>query len=158
MQDTISFGDDWVKPANTGPTAASTIPTGVFNIVLSVTSSVPEKVSLDEIDEREIDGFEPVLKPVGYVLQPEHLRPSVWEYEAGESNQKHKHETQEELYTPLHGKIRVEFEDETIGLEPGEFVSVPADTWRRLTATEDTTLLAIGAPNEAHDAVFENEE
>lgn len=119
---------------------------------------MPEKVSLDEIDVREVDGFDPKLKPVGYVLQPDYLRPSVWEYEAGESNRQHKHEAQEELYTPLEGRIRVKFVEETVELESGDFVVVPSDEWRQITAIEDATLLAIGAPNESHDAIFPDDE
>lgn len=131
---------------------------GIFNTVSDDASVVPEKVSLNEIDEREVDGFDPTLKPIGYFLQPDNLRPSVWEYEEGKSNQKHKHEAQEELYTPLEGRIRVEFNDETVELDSGDFVVVPSDEWRQITAVEDTTLLAIGAPNEAHDAIFPDDE
>lgn len=118
---------------------------------------MPEKASLDSIDERDVDGFDPGLKPVGYLLQPDGLRPSVWEYAAGESNREHRHETQEELYTPLSGRVRLEAGGETVELEPGDFVVVPPDEWRQVTALEETTLLAVGAPNEAHDAVFPDE-
>lgn len=127
-------------------------------MVTRIASTVPEKVSLDSVDERDINGFEPRLKPVGYHLQPDSLRPSVWEYESGESNRRHKHETQEELYTVLDGRVRIEFDDDGVELEPGNFVVVSPDEWRQITALEDATLLAIGAPNVSHDAIFPGEE
>lgn len=119
---------------------------------------VPEKASVGDLESRDVDGFEPQLKAIGYHLKPDNLRPSVWEYAAGESSKQHRHETQEELYTPLSGKIRVEYEDEFVDLEPSDFLVVPPSKWRRVTALEDSTLLAIGAPNEAHDAVFPDDE
>ena len=118
---------------------------------------MPERISLNDVEPREVDGFEPQIKAIGYQLKPDNLRPSVWEYSAGESNKKHKHETQEELYTLLSGKMRIECQEESIELEPNDFLVVPPTEWRRLTALKDSTLLAIGAPNEAHDAVFQEE-
>lgn len=115
---------------------------------------MPDKISLSEIEEQELDGFDPLLKPIGYHLQPEHLRPSIWEYDTGESNREHRHDTQEELYTVLSGKVEITIDGKTIEMQPGDFVAVSPTEWRQVTAIEDSRLLAIGAPNESHDAVF----
>lgn len=118
---------------------------------------MPEKITLEEIDEQELDGFEPTLKPIGYHLKPDSMRPSVWHYEEGESNREHRHKAQEELYTVLDGLVRVSFEEGDIELKPGDFTVVPSDKWRQITAEEDSTLFAVGAPNESHDAEFADE-
>ena len=55
-----------------------------------------DKTGLDDLEPREVEGIEPDLKAVGYQLRPEEMRPSVWEFAAGETNNWHRHEAQEE--------------------------------------------------------------
>lgn len=116
---------------------------------------MPERTNLDELDERDLEDVEPTLLAVGYELRPSHMRPSVWQFEAGQSNAWHRHETQEELYVLLEGAAELELEEETWSLTEGDFVVLEPETWRQFTATTDCTLLAVGAPSEAHDAVVE---
>ncbi|NHN49017.1 cupin domain-containing protein [Halostella sp. JP-L12] len=114
-----------------------------------------EKTSLDDLDEHDVDGVEPGLKAVGYELRPEKMRPSVWTYTEGESNNRHRQEEQEELYYAIDGRFEIAVEDETVTMEAGDFVVVDPEAWRQITATEDGTLLAVGAPNVEDDAVVE---
>jgi quercetin dioxygenase-like cupin family protein len=113
------------------------------------------RASLDELDDRDIDGVEPSLKAVGYELKPDEMRPSVWTFAEGESNNRHRQEQQEELYVVLDGRFEVDVDDETFEVGEGEFVVVDPEAWRQLTALEESTLLVVGAPNVEDDAVTE---
>lgn len=115
------------------------------------------KASLNEIDARELDGVPPQLKAVGYELQTEKMRPSVWLYDEGDSNNCHWQREQEELYFVMEGTITMEVDDEEMELGEGEFVAVSPDAWRQITALESSTIFAIGAPNVADDAVTDEE-
>jgi mannose-6-phosphate isomerase-like protein (cupin superfamily) len=66
------------------------------------------------------------------------------------------HDSQEEVYTLLSGRAKLEVGDETIDLEPGVWVRVgPAEKRRLLTTDEPARVIAIGgvpgAPYEAPD-------
>jgi hypothetical protein len=39
------------------------------------------RITLSDLDLRNIEEIEPGLKAIGYELQPEKMRPSVWEFE-----------------------------------------------------------------------------
>lgn len=119
--------------------------------------SMYSKASLDEIDARELDGVPPQLKAVGYELQTEKMRPSVWLYDEGDSNNRHWQREQEELYYVMEGTITMEVDAEEIELGEGEFVVVSPDAWRQITALEPSTIFAVGAPNVADDAVTDEE-
>ncbi|WP_243700494.1 cupin domain-containing protein [Halorussus pelagicus] len=61
------------------------------------------------------------------------MRPSVWEFSAGERNNRHRHEEQEELYYVLDGEflVTVESEDEereTFELDRNEVVVILPET------------------------------
>jgi quercetin dioxygenase-like cupin family protein len=71
-------------------------------------SETPEKVTLDELEARDLDDFEPRLKAVGYELRPQRMRPSVWSFDAGDRTTRHYHESQEELYHVLSGSFALE--------------------------------------------------
>ncbi|WP_137286267.1 cupin domain-containing protein [Halorussus salinisoli] len=119
-----------------------------------------ETTSLSDLDTRDVDDIEPGLKAVGYQLRPSEMRPSVWEFEAGETNDWHRQEEQEELYYVLAGEflVTVEGEDEereTFELESDEVVVIPPETWRQFEALEDGRLLVVGAPNVKDDAITE---
>lgn len=116
-----------------------------------------ERCAIDEVEPREIDGIEPRLRAIGYELRPEEMRPGVWEYEEGESNNRHRQEQQEELYVVLSGSFEMEVEDDRLDLEVGDVVVVEPDAWRRLTAREASRLLVVGAPNVKDDGVLEDD-
>jgi quercetin dioxygenase-like cupin family protein len=136
-----------------------------------------EKTGLDDLEARGVEDIEPTLKAVGYQLRPEKMRPSVWEFETGETNNWHRHEAQEELYFVLDGEFVVtvkreegkeEEEDsetteddqtdeerETFDLREGEFAVIPPETWRQFEALEDSRMLVVGAPNVKDDGILE---
>ncbi|XVH31412.1 cupin domain-containing protein [Haloferacaceae archaeon DSL9] len=114
------------------------------------------KTSLSDSDTHEFDGG-PTLNAVGYELRPDEMRPSVWQYDEGESNKRHKQGEQEELYVPLSGRFEMTIGDETIDLAPEEYVVVSPDEWRQVTAVEAGTLLVVGAPNVKDDGILPDE-
>lgn len=111
------------------------------------------KASLEDVDGNDIDGIEPTLKAVGYELRPDEMRPSVWEYDENESNNRHYQEEQEELYLVLSGAFRMEIGEEEIEVEEEEFVVVEPGVDRKLTALESSRLFVVGAPNVKDDGV-----
>lgn len=123
------------------------------------------RTSLDELEERDVEGVEPDLLAVGYELRPEKMRPSVWTFAAGESNNRHRQTDQEELYLVLDGRFEMTVGDEPVEdggderfeVGEGEFVVVRPEAWRQLTALEDSRLFVVGAPNVKDDAVTEDE-
>lgn len=117
-----------------------------------------EKCSLDDLELIDVDDIEPGLKAVGYELRPERMRPSVWEYAPGESNNRHRQQEQEELYLVLDGRLEMTVDGETFEVETGDVVVVPPDSWRQLTAVESSRLFVVGAPNVKDDGVRADEE
>lgn len=114
-----------------------------------------EKVNLDDIERRDVDGIEPALLAVGYELRPSKMRPSVWEFAAGESNERHRQREQEELYVVLEGRLEMEVDGETFPVTADDYVVVPPESWRQLTAEEESRVLVVGAPNTRDDAIDE---
>ena len=112
------------------------------------------KLALDDLELRDIDGIEPDLKAVGYELRPKKMRPSLWVFEPGESNNWHRHEEQEELYLVLDGRLEMTVEDETFEAEAGDVIVVPPESWRQLTAIEDSEVFVVGAPNVKDEGVL----
>jgi gentisate 1,2-dioxygenase len=98
------------------------------------------RASLDELDGRDIDGIEPDLKPVGLALKPDEMRPSVWTFAEGDSNNRHRQDRQEELYLVLDGRFEMDVEDETFEVGEGEFVVVDTDD---LESQLENQLLAL---------------
>lgn len=115
------------------------------------------RIALDELKPREIDGIEPRLKAVEYGLRPEKMRPSVWLFEDGESNNRHRQREQEELYFVLDGRLKMEVDNEEFGIEAGEFLVISPDSWRQLTALEASTVLVVGTPNVKDNAIDETD-
>jgi quercetin dioxygenase-like cupin family protein len=113
--------------------------------------------SLDDLDPWEIDGVEPTLRAVGYELRPSKMRPSVWEFATGESNNRHRQREQEELYVVLDGRLRMEVEGDTFTVTADDYVVVPPESWRQLTAEEASRVLVVGAPNVQDDAIDEED-
>ncbi|WP_129114838.1 cupin domain-containing protein [Halegenticoccus tardaugens] len=115
------------------------------------------RVTLDEVEVRDLDATEPSLKAVGYELRPERMRPNVWVYEAGESSNRHYQREQEELYHVLSGRFEVTVDDETFEAGPGEVIVVPPEAERKLTATAAGEVFVVGAPNAKDDGVVVEE-
>ncbi|WP_135825136.1 cupin domain-containing protein [Halorussus ruber] len=132
-----------------------------------------EKTSLAALETRDVEDIEPDLKAVGYQLRPQKMRPSVWEFEAGETNNWHRQGEQEELYYVLSGEFLVTVESrgesegegereenderETFELGSDEVVVVPPETWRQFEALEDGRMLVVGAPSVKDDGITEDE-
>ena len=116
-----------------------------------------ERTNLDDLETIDVDDIEPGLKAVGYELRPEKMRPSVWEFEPGESNNRHRQEEQEELYLVLDGRLEMTVGEETFEVETGDVVVVSPDEWRQLTAVEASRLFVVGAPNVKDDGVRADE-
>ncbi|MFC4988280.1 cupin domain-containing protein [Saliphagus infecundisoli] len=117
-------------------------------------------VSLEDVDARELEDGAPILRSVGIDLQPEEMRPSVWEYDAGEENVFHRQGSQEELYVVLEGSfdVTIERDDEreVLAVEAGDYLVVPPESWRQLSAREPSRVLVVGAPNVADDGIVED--
>ena len=116
------------------------------------------RVTLDELDLREVENIEPRLKAVGYELRPEKMRPSVWVFDTDESNNRHRQREQEELYFVLDGHLEMEVDGETFEIRAGDVVVVTPESWRQLTALEESTVFVVGAPNVKDDAIDEDSE
>ena len=117
-----------------------------------------ETCNLDDLETIDVDDVEPGLKAVGYELRPEKMRPSLWIFEPGESNNRHRQREQEELYLVLDGRLEMTVDDETFEVVAGDVVVVPPESWRQLTAVEESRVFAVGAPNVKDDDVREGEE
>lgn len=117
-----------------------------------------EKVSLEAVEPRDVDGLAPRLRAVGYELRPSEMRPSVWEYDAGDANNRHRQGEQEELYVVLDGRLRMEVEGEEFEVTAGDHVVVPPESWRRLVAEEASRVLVVGAPNVPDDGILADED
>lgn len=117
------------------------------------------KINLDNVESLniDVDGVDPKLKSIGYELKTKNMRPSVWIYEKGDSNNLHKQEKQEELYYIIEGKIEMEIDDDLLELEKDDFVAVSPDSWRKIRALEKSIVLAIGAPNVKDDAIIKSD-
>lgn len=117
-----------------------------------------ERRSLDDLEPIDVEDVEPDLKAVGYELRPEEMRPSLWVYEPGESNNWHRQREQEELYLVLEGRLEMTVDDETFEVGAGDVVVVPPESWRQLTAVEASEVFVVGAPNVKDDGVLEGEQ
>lgn len=118
---------------------------------------VYELVSTANVEPRDLDGIDPTLLPIGLELQPDRMRPSIWQYEQGEENTFHRQEKQEELYVVLEGTVDVTIERdderEVVALTTGDVLVVPPESWRQLRAVEASLVLVVGAPNVTDDAI-----
>jgi len=55
----------------------------------------------------------------------------------------HSHEAEDELFLVLHGKLRMQFRDREVVVEPGEFIIVPHRTEHRPVADEEAHVLLL---------------
>jgi mannose-6-phosphate isomerase-like protein (cupin superfamily) len=55
----------------------------------------------------------------------------------------HSHEVEDELFFVLHGKLRMQFRDHEVVVEPGEFIIVPHRTEHRPVADEEVDVLLL---------------
>lgn len=116
------------------------------------------RINLSDLDPMEVADIDPSLKAVGYELRPEKMRPSVWVFEPGESNNRHRQHEQEELYLVLSGRLEMEVEGDRFEVGRGDVVSIPPESWRQLTALEESEVFVVGAPNVKDDEILEDEE
>lgn len=122
------------------------------------------KLSLGDLATMNVEDIEPDLKAVGYELRPKKMRPSLWVFEPGESNNWHRQREQEELYLVLDGRLEMTVAEdvhgdasETVEIEAGDVVVVPPESWRQLTASERSEVFVVGAPNVKDDGVLVDE-
>ncbi|GAB3036481.1 cupin domain-containing protein [Natronobiforma cellulositropha] len=114
-----------------------------------------EQIDPADVDELELDGVEPTLQAIGYELGASAMRPNLWRYEPGESNERHRHDQQEELYYLIDGEVSLDVDGTPYTLSPGQFLLVEPSAWRRVSAHERSTLFVVGVPNVADDAIFD---
>lgn len=55
----------------------------------------------------------------------------------------HHHVEEDELFFVLHGRLQIEFRDQTITLEPGEFLIIPKGVEHKPVAQEEVHLMLI---------------
>ncbi|MDY6780827.1 MAG: cupin domain-containing protein [Halobacteria archaeon] len=115
------------------------------------------KVNLEDVDEYDPDDVGANVKPVGYELQPEKMRPSVWLFDEGDENRRHRQTDQEELYYVVKGNATMEVDGDEVEMDEGDFVVVSPEHWRQITAHERTRILVVGAPNVKDDHVTEED-
>ena len=53
----------------------------------------------------------------------------------------HKHDDEDELFMVMKGQLKLELRDKTVGINPGEFFTVPKGVEHKPTAEEETHLL-----------------
>lgn len=111
------------------------------------------KANVDEMETRDVETIEPDLKAVGYELRPSKMRPSVWVYDEGESNNPHYQREQEELYHVLSGRFEMTIGEETAELAAGDVIVVEPEAIRQLTCREAGEVFVVGAPNVSDDGV-----
>jgi quercetin dioxygenase-like cupin family protein len=72
---------------------------------------------------------------------------TVADVEAGWSDAEHDHadDGQEEVYVLLDGKATVTVEGETVSLEPGDAVRIPAEATRQIETEEPSVIVLTGA-------------
>jgi len=55
----------------------------------------------------------------------------------------HSHEVEDELFLVLHGRLRMQFRDGEVVVEPGEFIIVPHQTEHRPVADDEVHVLLL---------------
>jgi mannose-6-phosphate isomerase-like protein (cupin superfamily) len=55
----------------------------------------------------------------------------------------HSHEVEDELFLVLHGRLRMQFRDREVVVEPGEFIVVPHHTEHRPVADDEVHVLLL---------------
>lgn len=117
-------------------------------------------VSLETVESRDLETTAPTLRSVGDDLQPENMRPAIWEFDAGDENVFHRQSEQEELYVVLKGRLDATIERgddrDVLEIKQNDFLVVPPESWRQLEARENSTVLVVGAPNVPDDGILES--
>jgi len=115
-------------------------------------------VTIDALEPQEWPGVDPMIRPVGYELQPDAMRPNVWEYDPGEEMPVHHQTEQEELFVVLEGTAEITIGDHETEVSSGDVVWIPPEPWRGIVAQTQCRILAIGAPNTSDDGVFRDDQ
>lgn len=114
-----------------------------------------------DVTVRQLDEFESVFGGVtrrvraglgvtAFGMQVIELPPDFTGYPVHD----HSHDQQEEVYTPLSGRARLEVGDESYELEPGVFARVgPGEKRKLVSGGEGARILCVGAtPGVAYEA------
>ncbi|WP_265112071.1 cupin domain-containing protein [Halosolutus halophilus] len=121
------------------------------------------KLNLDDAEWRTRTDREPAVKTLGYEMKqadgerPVQMRFNYFHYDAGDVVRRHKQVEQEEVFYFEQGRGVVEVDGEEFPYEAGDVVVIDPGPWRQITAKEETRIFAVGAPNVADDAIFEDE-
>lgn len=62
----------------------------------------------------------------------------------------HKHEHEDEMFLVVYGRLRLEFEDKVVELNPGEFCVVPKNTLHNPVAEEECGIVLIETVSTRH--------
>ena len=121
------------------------------------------KYNLDDAEWRTQTDTEPAVKTIGYEMKqadgerPAKMRFNYFHYDAGDVVRRHKQIEQEEVFYIERGSGVFEVDGEEFPYETGDVIVVDPGPWRQITAEEETRIFAVGAPNVADDAIFEDE-
>lgn len=121
------------------------------------------KFNLDDAEWRTRTDSEPAVKTIGYEMKqadgerPVKTRFNYFHYDTGDVVRRHKQLEQEEVFYIERGSGVFEVDGEEFPYETGDVIVVDPGPWRQITAEEETRIFAVGAPNVADDAVFEDE-
>jgi len=113
--------------------------------------------SIDALESQDWPGVDPTIQLVGYELQPDAMRPNVWEYDPGDEMPMHHQTEQEELFVVLEGTTEITIGDHETEVSAGDAVWIPPEPWRGIVARTHYRILAIGAPNTSDDGVFRDD-
>jgi len=69
----------------------------------------------------------------------------------------HKHDLEDELFYVLEGKLKIEFRDKTVELNPNEFLIVPRGVEHRPVADEEVSLMLFEPTNTLNTGDTRNE-
>lgn len=69
----------------------------------------------------------------------------------------HHHENEDEMFLVLEGRLRIEFRDRNVDLEPGEFCIVPRGVEHRPVAAEEVKVLLFEPASTLNTGNVENE-
>ncbi|WP_435361869.1 cupin domain-containing protein [Haloarchaeobius sp. DFWS5] len=121
------------------------------------------KINVEDAPLRTQTDAEPGVRMLGYELKargddrPKELRFNYFEYDAGDVVRRHKQKEQEEVFYVIEGEGTMEVDGDEFEMRAGDCIVVDPGPFRELRAETEMRIFAVGAPNIADDAVFEDE-